>query len=181
MGVVRDKITVLIPWIEPVLDYFDWRKRVIALAAGIALAGWSFVKDLPWPIIVVVGAAAMVIAAYALVFPAFVKLINVGVERRPNYSIWKHRKQFELYEAACLLAEREPVAVLSHMNGDSAAWLEGLKEAIRLKEIDYIRTVFDNRHIFSGIYHPYENTPIERAAFKKYCEARGRYPEFLRG
>ena len=70
MAGIRDKIVHAIPWIEPILDYFDWRKWVVVLLAGVVLAGWSFVKDLPWPVIVVLAFAATVHVAYALMFPA---------------------------------------------------------------------------------------------------------------
>jgi hypothetical protein len=46
MGAVRDKIAAIAPWIEPFLDYFDWRKQVVAFVAAVVVAAWSFVKDL---------------------------------------------------------------------------------------------------------------------------------------
>jgi len=179
MGWVRDKIALSVPWIEPVLDYFDWRKRVIALAAGVILAGWSFVKDLPWPVIVVLTGAAIVIVAYALVFPAFVKLIHVGVDPRPNYSIWRHRKQFGLFEAAYLLADREPIREPAAINGDPAAWFGLLCEAVKHNEIKYVSTMYDPKHTFQDGYHPHMDTQLEAVELKKFCEARGRRPEFL--
>jgi hypothetical protein len=48
MGKIRTSFTKAVPWVEPVLDYFDWKKRLVALVAGLAIAVWSFVKDLPW-------------------------------------------------------------------------------------------------------------------------------------
>jgi hypothetical protein len=117
----KTKIIGAIPWIEPVLDYFDWRKRLLALLAGVAVIVWSVVKDLPWPVIVTLGAATVVIIAYGLIFPAFLKLVHVGVNPRPNQSIWKHKKQFALFQAACLLADVEPVRDPAMLGGDVAA------------------------------------------------------------
>jgi hypothetical protein len=176
----KEKIVGLVPWIEPVIDYFDWRKRLIALTAGIVLAVWSFVKDLPWPVIAVLTGATIVIVAYALVFPAFVKLIHVGVNPRPDYSIWKHRKAFALFEAAYLLADREPIRSPEAMVGSPAAWFGLLCEAISHKEIAYVPTIYDPQHTLKDGYHPHLDTPIAAAELKKFCEARSRYPEFLR-
>ena len=74
MGAIRDSVTKAAPWIKPVLDYFDWKRRLAALVAGVAIAVWSFVKDLPWPIVVTLAIVMVVVVAYALVFPAFLKL-----------------------------------------------------------------------------------------------------------
>ncbi|MGB7097364.1 MAG: hypothetical protein WBD95_01160 [Xanthobacteraceae bacterium] len=176
---LRDKIAAAVPWIEPVLDYFDWRKRFVAIAAGVGLAMWSFVKDLPWPVIVVLGAAAMVIVAYALVFPAFLKLVHVGVEPRPNNSIWRHRKEFLLYQAAYLLADHEPIRDPAALRGDSAAWFGVLHEAVSRKEIAYIPSQIDGKHTFGNEYHPHFDTKLSAEEVKKFCQARHRKPEFL--
>jgi hypothetical protein len=180
MARLRDRIAQAVPWIEPVLDYFDWRKRIIALAAGVGLAVWSFVKDLAWPIIVVLGLATVVIVAYGLVFPAFIKLINVGVKPRPNHAIWKHKKDFTLIQAAFLLADREPVPNPAALNSDAAAWYEVLHEAIRKKEISHIRNAYDDRHTDRfGTFDPQTYTLIPLPELKKFCEAHDRHPEFL--
>lgn len=179
MGGIRDKIAATIPWIEPVLDYFDWRKRLVAFVLGLFVAGWSFVKDLPWPIIFFLGFGTLVLAAYALVFPAFIKLINVGVDPRPNYAIWRHRKQFRLYEAACLLADREPVRNPAQIGGDAAAWFGALCEAIRMGEISHMPTMYDGQHTFEDGYRPYTETVISAGKLKKFSAARKRHPEFL--
>jgi hypothetical protein len=180
MGHIRESIAKAVPWIEPVLDYFDWRKRVIAIIAGAGIAAWSFVKDLAWPAIITLGFAALVLMAYALIFPAFLKLVHVGVNPRPNQAIWKHKKQFVLFQAAYLLADREPNRNAAFMDGDAAAWYELLSEAIAKKEIRYVPTMFDPQHTFQDGYHPHFETPIEASELKKFCEARGRNPEFLK-
>ena len=87
MGKIRDRITAALPWADPLLDYFDWKKTVVAGVAAGAIGAWSFVKDLAWPIIVTLALTALVQTAYLLLFPAFVKLIHVGVKQRPNHSI----------------------------------------------------------------------------------------------
>jgi hypothetical protein len=177
---LRDKIAATIPWIEPVLDYFDWRKRVVAIAAGIAIAGWSFVKDLPWPVIVVLGFGMAVFTAYALVFPAFIRLLNVGVQPRPNFEIWKHKAQFQLIQAAYLLADREPNSNPAALSGDPAAWYEVLFEAIQTKKLAHIKSPYDDRHTDTfGKFSPETYTLIEGAALKTFCAAKGRHPEFL--
>jgi hypothetical protein len=180
MAGIRDRIVQALPWIEPVLDYFDWRKRIIALAAGVGLAVWSFVKDLAWPVIVVLAAAAVVIVAYALVFPAFIRLINVGVRLRPNHAIWKHKKEFSLIQAGFLLADREPVNNPTALDGDAAAWYEVLHEAMRNEEIARIPALSDNQYTdLRGKFNPQPFTMIRADELKKFCSARNRNPEFL--
>ena len=122
----------------------------------------------------------LVLMSYALVFPAFVKLIHVGIDPRLNSSIWRHRKQFNLVEAACLLADREPVVNPAMLNGDAAAWFVGLCEAIKMNEIKHVPNMFDGQHTFQDGYRPYAETIVDSSELKKYCEARDRSPEFLR-
>jgi hypothetical protein len=177
---IRESLAKAVPWIEPVLDYFDWKKRVVALAAGLGIAAWSFVKDLPWPVIVTLGILTVVAVAYALVFPAFIKLVHVGVQPRPNYSIWRHKKGFCLYEAAFLLADREPSRNFALINGDAAAWYVVLVESVKEGETKYVPQPDDGRHTFAGGYEPHVDTILDAAELKKFCAARGRDPEFLR-
>ena len=177
---LRTKIATAIPWIEPILDYFDWRKRAVALVAAAGVGVWSFMKDLPWPVIFVLGFGMLVLTAYGLAFPAFIKLVNVGVKPRPNYSIWKHKKEFSLIQAAYLLADREPAGT-TLLNGDAAAWYEVLREAIQNKEIIHIPSEYDQRHTdLRGKFDPQTYTLIPAAPLKKFCEDRDRFPEFLR-
>ena len=181
MGSFRDKIVNALPWIEPVLDYFDWRKRAVALVAAVAIGVWSFVKDLPWPTIIVLGLGTLVLTAYALAFPAFIRLINVGVKARPNHAIWKHRKQFRLDEAACLLADVEPVHSYAAMDGDSKAWLSLLREAVEFQEIKRVigNKFHEEEHTIAGRYRADEDTIIVADEFRKFCDLRARKPEFL--
>jgi hypothetical protein len=177
---LRDKIVSGLPWIEPVLDYFDWRKRVVALVAAIGLAVWSYVKDLPWPVIVVLATASFVIVAYALLFPAFLKLVHVGVNPRPNNAIWRHKTEFAVIQAAFLLADCEPRWDAAALSGDAAAWYGVLSEAIQKKEISYIPSDYDARHTDrSGRFTPQTYTLISATELKKFCDARDRHPEFL--
>src|SRR5665213_3222417 len=130
-----------IPWIEPVLDYFDWKKQVVAVVAALALAGWSFVKGLPWPVIITVGFAVLVMTAYALAFPAFLKLVNVGVEPKPKPEIWKTKKQYSLSQAAILLAD-----TINFSNPDAQAWFFQLCDAINDGEMKRIQTPQDDQN-----------------------------------
>jgi len=180
MRSVREKIAHAAPWIEPILDYFDWRKRVFALAAGLTIGVWSFLKDLPWPVIVVLAFGMLVLAAYALAFPAFLRLVNVGVRPRPNHSIWKHKKEFALIQAAFLLADREPSWNTTALDGDAAAWYEGLYEAIRKGEIKHVPDANDQRHTNADGFQPQMYTLIAASELRKFCAARDRRPEFLR-
>ncbi|WP_342712006.1 hypothetical protein AAFG13_10980 [Bradyrhizobium sp. B124] len=180
MGTIRNSIAKAVPWIEPVLDYFDWKKQVISILSGFAMVGWSFVKDLAWPVIVTLGIVTMVTVAYGLMFPAFLKLVHLGVNPRPDHSIWRHRKEFRLDEAACLLANVEPVHSYSVMDGNSKAWLSLLCEAVKLKEIERIPDkAQDPRNTYGGQYRPDENTIINADQLKRFCTAHGRKPEFL--
>jgi hypothetical protein len=175
---VREKITGAIPWIEPILDYFDRRKQVVTFVAAAFVAGWSFVKDLPWPVIVVLAGVTVVHVAYALAFPAFLRLVNIGIKPRPNYSIWKHKKGFTVLQAAYLLADREPAGT-TNINGDAAAWYEGLVEAVRKEEIRHVSSAFDKQHTNADGFTPQSWNQISAAELKKFCDARGRHPEFL--
>jgi hypothetical protein len=172
MGKIRDGIRHTIPWIDPVLEYFDWKKQVTAAGVTIIVAGGSIVKDLPWPIIVTITLMVLVHTMYILAYPAFLKLVYTGVKARPDHNIWKHKRQFDLYEAACLLADAEPIPNSSKMDGDSRAWYSGLREAIKLNEIE---------HIPSGlnIAEPNEHTVITADSLRAFCRARKRLPEFL--
>ena len=174
-----ESIKKALPWIEPVLDYFDWKKRVVAIVAAIGVAGWSFVKGLPWPVIVTIAFAMLVMVAYALVFPAFLKVANIGYQPRPDANIWKHKKQYELYQAAALLANQIPTGAAGLMAPDTRAWYEQLRDAISDKEIQRITGPYDNQHTFNDRYVPYENTIITKAELKKFSDARDRAPEFL--
>jgi hypothetical protein len=132
------------------------------------------------PAFVVLGAATMVIVAYALMFPAFVKLINVGVKLGPNYAIWKHKTQFQLIQAAFLLADREPTFSTAALNGDAAAWYEVLFEAIQTNQMKYIPSPYDKQHTdIAGKFSPQSYTIIEAAELKRFCESKHRHPEFL--
>jgi hypothetical protein len=179
MAGIRDKLAKAIPRIDPILDHFDWRKQLITLGAAIALAVWSFVTHLPWPVIAVLAGATIVVVAFVLVFPAFVKLIYVGVNPRPNFSIWKHKRQFALFEAACLLADRVPLDDPALMSSDSKAWAGLLIEAVKLGEIKHVATMNDRQDNFEDGYHATLDTLFDAAELKKFSEARGRKPEFL--
>ncbi|MGB6798189.1 MAG: hypothetical protein WBE48_16890 [Xanthobacteraceae bacterium] len=110
---------------------------------------------------------------------AFIKLVNVSVQPRPNSAIWKHKTQFQIIEAAYLLADREP-ACTTLLNGDAAAWFEVLFEAIQRKELAYIPSAYDVRHTDAmGKLSPQTYTEIKSADLKAFCTARGRNPEFL--
>jgi hypothetical protein len=181
---ISEKLKKAAPWIEPVLDYFDWRKRIIATAVATGLAGWSVVKGEPWPMVAALGFSMLVVAAYALVFPAFLKLVNVGYQPRPDTQIWKYKKQFQLCEAACLLADTVPVYAESAMNASALAWFVLLCDAVSLGEIERIKSKLDNSHHQLGTdynyqYLPHTGTVISRDILKKFVEARERKPEFL--
>ena len=121
----------------------------------------------------------LVLTAYGLAFPAFIKLVNVGVRPRPNHSIWKHKSEFSLMQAAYLLADREPAGSTA-LNGDAAAWYEVLREAIQKKEVTYIKSAYDDRYTdISGKFDPQSYTQIPAAELKKFCAAKDRHPEFL--
>lgn len=175
---IGDKIKRVMPWLNPFIEYFDWKKSAIASAVAASLAVWSFVKEQPWPTIIVLALAALVHMVYLIVFPQFIRLLNIGVKERPNSAIWKYKKNFELGQAACLLADINPT-VFGKMNGEARAWLDGLYEAIMLNEIKYTPSIFDGNHVVHGKIRPYAEMVIDRAEFKKYSEAKGQKPDFL--
>ena len=79
-----------------------------------------------------------------------------------------------------MLADAEPIARFSDMDGDSQAWYSGLCEALVLNEIERIPTRLDDSRTHSdGSYSPYEYTMIGVESLKAFCEARKRRPEFL--
>jgi hypothetical protein len=174
MGKIREWIRRTIPWIEPVIEYFDWKKQITAAGFTVVIAVGAVVKDLPWPIIVAITLMVLVHTMYFLAFPAFLKLVHTGVKARPDNNIWKHKRQFYLFEAACLLADAEPIANLSKMDGDSRAWYSGLCEAVRLKQIGSTPARFPN-----GRSEPNAHTEVTAENLKAFCEARERKPEFL--
>ena len=138
-----------LPWIEPILDYFDWKKRVVSLVAAIGVGAWSFVKGLPWPVIVTLGFAVLVLTAYALVFPAILRMANVGFRERPDPSIWRHERKFRLFEAACLLADSVPVSNEYNMPASAVAWLTQMCNAINEGDYQRIKSAQDDeQHSF---------------------------------
>jgi hypothetical protein len=180
MGKIRDGIRRAIPWIDPVIEYFDWKKSVTAAATAIVIGGWSFVKDLPWPVIITLVLSMLVQALYLLYFPAFLKVVHSGVKVRPNHNIWKHKRQFRLFEAACLLADAEPIDKRSQMDGDSRAWYSCLCEAVVLREIQRIPSRLDAGHDHGdGSCTPFEYTVIAAESLKQFSDARKLNPWFL--
>lgn len=175
MGAIRDTIRSAIPWADPLLDYFDWRKRLIASVCAIALFVWSYVRGLPWPVIVVLAFTTLVAVAYGLVLPSLVKLVNVGFQPSPNLDIWKHKKLFKLCEAACLLAGTVPVYQEMSMSADASAWFAQLCDAVKFNEISTIPP-----RKGPGAYLG-THTEIDKEELKKFCEKRERSPEFLKG
>jgi hypothetical protein len=132
-------------------------------------------KDIPWPIIVTIALVVLVDTMYLMAFPDFLKLVHTVIKTRPNHNIWKHKRQFDLFEAACLLADADPISNLSKMDGESRAWYSGLCEAIRLNEFACIPSRFDEDR-----YTPNEHTGVTAENLKAFCIARGRKPEFLK-
>lgn len=173
MGAIKDTIRNAVPWAAPLLDYFDWRKRVIAGAVAATLFAWSYVKGLPWPVIVVLALTTLVAVAYALVLPGLVRLVNVGVRETPNIEIWKHKKQFRLCETACLLAGVVPVYTEMGMSPDALAWFVQLIEAVNFREITPSLPPSPTRPL--GLH-----TEVGREELRKFCDARQRSPEFLK-
>ncbi len=168
------------PWVEPLLDFFDWKKRVITVVFALVVFGWSFVNGLPWPVIIVIAFAMMVVSAYALVLPGLVRLVNVGYQAAPNTGIWRHKKKFLLCQGACLLANTVPVYLESEMSPDAHAWLVQFYDAVNSKEIEFVHSADDNRdHYFGGSYHPHTRTEITKETLIKFCRVRDRNPEFL--
>ena len=180
-----ESIKRTIPWVEPILDYFDWRQRVVSVVAAIGMAGWSFVKGLPWPVIVTIGFTVLVMTAYALVFPAIVKMANVGIRERPDPTIWKHSKTFRLFEAACLLADTIPNPNEAYMAPSAVAWLTQLCNALNANEYERVRSLDDDKaHSFlqndgSFLYRAHTFSVIHRDELSRFCRDRGRNPEFL--
>lgn len=171
---IKDKVAAALPWIEPILDYFDWRKTVAAFLVTAALTLWSYAKELPAPVIAVLALATLIHVAYALAFPAFLRLVHVGVNPRPNYDIWRHKSQFALIQAACLLADREPNMNPVVLDGDAAAWFEVLSEAIQKGELDHISRPNAQRNGNPQLY-----TQIEATKLKRFCTRRGLKSRFL--
>jgi hypothetical protein len=102
------------------------------------------------------------------------------VRSRPDYSIWRHKTEFALIQAACLLADREPSWDMSTLNGAAAAWFEVLREAIQKNELPYVPSIQDKRYTdVTGKFSPPADTAILAKDLKKFCTTRGRHPEFL--
>ena len=102
---------------------------------------------------------------------------------KPNYSIWRHRSEYRLYEAAYLLADAEPNRNPASMIGDTAAWFNLLSEAMQKNELHRILTELDDSaHIFVGVgYQPHIDTRIEVVELRRFCKERAISAPFLRG
>jgi hypothetical protein len=114
---IMERVRRTIPWIAPVIEYLDWKKSVIAAAGPIIIGVWSIVKELPWPTIITIVFCMFVNSLYLVYLPAFIRIIHSGVRTKPNHEIWKYKRQFQLYEAACLLADTKPTSPFSNMDG----------------------------------------------------------------
>lgn len=174
MATVRERLARVAPWIDPILELLDWKKSIIAAVAALVVAGWSFVRDLSAPVIVTLALTVLVQTLYLLYFPAFLKIIRSGIVVRPDYSIWKHKHRFYLYEAACLLAGASPV-VPAEMDAASEAWLSVLTDAVRDNQL---KRLID-QYAAAADRFPDEYTSVSAGDLKAFCETKGRKPEFL--
>jgi hypothetical protein len=175
---LKQRILRIAPWLDPILEFFDWKKQVVATAFAAIMALWSYMQGLSWPVIVTIAFFILVHTLYLLLFPKFVALVNVGVRERPNFSVWKHKTHFELSQAACLMANIPPT-LFSKMTPDARAWLEVLYDAVRFRQMNYTPSIFDDQHTFADGYHPYAETKVTKEELKRYLKAKGRSLGFL--
>jgi hypothetical protein len=104
---------------------------------------------------------------------------DASAPQKPNAAVWQHVPQFNLYQAACLLAEVTPSYNSWKMGGDAQAWFETLIAESRAKEMTHIPTIHDKKHTFSDGYHPTQETAISRTELQRFAQRHGIRPGFL--
>ena len=168
-------------------EIYSW----YSFAAGgfaLAIAGgaWLVTHGIPWPLAAMAAYCTTVAAMFVALIPALRRETSgavVAETAKPNYSIWQHRTEYHLYEAAYLLANMEPNRDPVLMTGDAAAWFNLLSEAIKKNELARIQTKLDNdANIFmeSG-YRPHFDTRIDLVELRRFCKQHKISAPFLRG
>jgi len=167
-------------------EVYSW----YSFAAGgfaLAVAGgvWLVSHGIPWPLAAMAGYCTVSAAFVVALIPSLLRRTNDSADiqiSKPNYSIWRHRREYHLYEAAYLLADSEPNRRPELMSGDAAAWFNLLSEAIKEDELKRIQiTQDDNANTFPGSgYKPHFDTRVDAAELRRFCEQRGITARFLR-
>jgi hypothetical protein len=107
------------------------------------------IKDIPWPIVLMVGYCTLVGVVYLSMAPMAFKVLsaalqlkddtdtNQGILTRPHYEAWKHVEKFTLSEAAYLWNDLEPHAKGNYTT-EVKAWIKAFCAAIRKGELKFI-------------------------------------------
>jgi hypothetical protein len=174
-------------FIRKAKEIYSWYSFAVG---GVALAtiggAWLVSHGIPWPLAAMAAYCTIAAAMFVALIPTFRREAGGVVATqisKPNYSIWRHRAEYYLYEAAYLLADMEPSRNPALMAGDVAAWFNLLSEAIKKNELRRIQTApDDNAHIFIDRgYEPHFDTRIDITELRRFCSQRGISAPFLRG
>jgi hypothetical protein len=167
---------------KEVYSWYSFAVGGFALAVGGGV--WLVTHGMPWPIAAMAAYCTVSAAMIVAMIPRFPRAVIADSPlSKPNYSIWRHRAEYHLYEAAYLLADKEPNREPALMAGDAAAWFNLLSEAIKKNELQRIRTPLDdNAHTFPDAgYQPHFDTRIDIAELRRFGKQRGIAAPFLRG
>jgi len=101
------------------------------------------------------------------------------IDDKPDMDVWKHKDEFYMYEAACLLDDIRPTSAIQD-GSNAAAWYGALTTAPDKGEIKRVESVRDNYYYFDyGKYNPHAQTMISKEELKRFTEKRGQRPRFL--
>lgn len=168
---------------KEIYSWYSFAAGGVALAIGGVV--WLVTHGIPWPLAAMAAyctvSAAIVVAVIPNLLSRTSNVPHVQISK-PNYSIWRHRTEYHLYEVAYLLAGSDPIRAPEMMNGEAAAWFNLLSEAISKDELQRIRIPLDDSaNIFMGSgYRPHFDTRIDAAELSKFCKERGISQQFLR-
>jgi hypothetical protein len=186
------RVRSLVDWAGTIWSVIGWLGGTAWITGvGIAVLGaiWAVVKGVPVPIAIMAGyctfVGAVVLTLAPLAYRALSRIAafpvphDAAAPQQPNAAVWQHVPNFNLYQAACLLAEVTPAYNSWKMEGDAQAWFETLIAEIRAKEMTHIPTIYDKKHTLSDGYHPNQETTVSRAELQHFAQRHRIRPRFL--
>lgn len=95
----------------------------------------------------------------------------------PAFEVWSQVQELELFQAACLWAEKKPA--LPVVDDPEYAYLRMLKEAIAKKQLPAVLKLDEAIRLQQRQYQPNVKTKVDRSKLREFAKQRGLYPRFL--
>jgi hypothetical protein len=187
------RIKAVVDWagtVYTVLGFFGGLAVVSSIVVTVGGAIWALLTGVSTPIVIMAAyctlAGGIYLALAPLAYQALSRIAEVvtpelvsAIEKTPDIDVWKHKEEFWLYEAACLLADTSPSVKRVHgTNAD--AWWTMLATALKRQEIMRIpSTLDDTNSTFNSEYVPHDFTVISKEELVKFALKRKQRPRFL--